>query len=66
MARIERRQARIRRIRDRNPHTKDQEAMADNAATTPHSHYSIGRTENFPEHIGQFISKNSDDPAVQV
>lgn len=65
MACIERRQTRIRRIRDRNFHVEDREAMAD-TATTPRSHYSIGKTENFPEHIGQFFQKNSDDPAVQV
>lgn len=66
MARIERRQTRIRRIRARNFPIQDPTAMADDLATTPSSHYSIGKTENFPEHIGQLVQRNSGDPAVQV
>lgn len=68
MARIERRQTRIRRIRAHNIHVKDIEAMADgnSSATTPSSHYSVGKTENFPEHIGQFVQRNAGDPAIQV
>lgn len=64
MAHIEQHQAHIWRIWGCN--FKDQEAMVDNAATIPNSHYSIGKTENFLEHIGQFVQNNRDDPAVQV
>lgn len=63
MARIERRQARIRRIRARNFHVRK---LDDLGAVTADSHYIMGKTENFPEHIGQFVQRNNNDPAIKV
>jgi hypothetical protein len=64
MAQIERRQARIRRIRARNFGVKEHEA--DKIATSPDVHHHIGKSQNHPEHVSLFVQKNSADPAVQV
>jgi hypothetical protein len=66
MARIERRQTRIRRIRARNFQANHLKEMTENSATSPDSHYSIGKTENFPEHIGEFVQRHVGDPAIKV
>lgn len=65
MTQIERRQARIRRIRERL--TKDGASFIEqDNATSPNSRYHIGKTQNQPEHIVTFVQKNSGDPAVKV
>lgn len=64
MAQIERRQARIRRIRARNFANGNPER--ETVAVIPEVHHSIGKSESQPQHIGLFASKNSGDPAVQV
>jgi hypothetical protein len=63
LARIERRQARIRQIRPREPasQSNDEECIA-----RPEAHHTIGKTENLPEHLGFFVQKHSGDPAVEV
>lgn len=64
MAQIERRQARLRRIRARNYAEGNPEKEA--VAISPEVHHSIGKSENHPEHIGSFVQKNLGDPAVKV
>jgi hypothetical protein len=64
MAQMERRQARIRRIRARNFRVDNPEA--DKIATSPDVHHHIGKSQNQHEHVGLFVQKHSGDPAVQV
>jgi hypothetical protein len=63
LARIERRQARIRRIRPQKPPSQ---LDGEECAARPESHHTIGKTENFPEHLGLFVHKHLGDPAVKV
>jgi hypothetical protein len=62
MAQIERRQARIRRIRAKNFPDKKPDAVAND----PDVHHHIGKSQNNPEHIGFFVQKHSGDPAIKV
>jgi hypothetical protein len=64
LTRIERRQARIRRIGDNmvhRPHTEIAEL-----ARSPHVHHHIGATQKFPIHIGSYLISHAGDPAIQV
>lgn len=64
MTQIERRQARIRRIYERlgeSRETRDEEN-----ACTPDVHHHIGKSQNYPEHIGLFLQQHAGDPAVKV
>ena len=63
LARIERRQARIRRMRPQKSASQpgDEECIA-----RPEAHHAIGKTENLPERLSQFIQKHSGDPAIEV
>jgi hypothetical protein len=63
MAQIEHRQARIRRIRALNVASKKAE---DKVAIDLNAHYTIGKSQNDPKHMGLFIQENSGDPAVKV
>lgn len=64
MTQIERRQAHIRRIRAKSfPRTKE---VRENVATDPEVHHNIGKSENYPEHVGTFVQRNTGDPAVKV
>jgi hypothetical protein len=63
MARIERRQARIRRIRASNFASKETE---DKVAIDLDVHHAIGKSQNEPKHMGLFIQENFGDPAVKV
>jgi hypothetical protein len=63
LARIERRQARIRRIRLQQPASP---SLDEECSATPEAHHIIGKTENFPEHLSLFVQKHSGDPAVEV
>jgi hypothetical protein len=63
LARIERRQARIRRIRPQKPASQSND---EECAARPEAHHTIGKTENFPEHLSFFVQKHSGDPAVEV
>ncbi|KAG6904162.1 hypothetical protein DXG01_012165, partial [Tephrocybe rancida] len=66
VARIERRQARVRRI-ERS--TKAIESFEDDMTVTEANgsevHHLIGKTENLPTHIGQHVNEHFGDPAVQ-
>jgi hypothetical protein len=61
---IERRQTRIRRIRDRLRQTKN--VGNEEVASSPDAHHHIGKSENNPEHIGRFLQEHADDPATKV
>ncbi|KIJ58567.1 hypothetical protein HYDPIDRAFT_34041 [Hydnomerulius pinastri MD-312] len=63
LAAIERRQARIRRIRVRS----QREALMgdDPVPNAPDLHYVIGKSQNHPKDITNFVQSNTDDPAVK-
>jgi hypothetical protein len=64
MAQIERRQARLRRIRRQLPThmIKQREPVV----KSPEEHHHIGFSQNNHEHIGTFLQKHTGDPAIQV
>jgi hypothetical protein len=62
MARIERREARIRRIRQRNFTTQDSEK--EKVASCPEAHYVIGKSQKLPWDVSQFVQRNLGDPAI--
>ena len=62
LAAIERRQARIRRIRMQ----QQAQSLGDPTLEVPEQHHVISKSQNFPEDIHMFLSKNSDDPAMKV
>jgi len=64
LARIERREARIRRIRTRLSH--EQRLHSERVGSTPREHHHIGISQNQYEHIGTFLRKNDGDPAIRV
>jgi hypothetical protein len=63
LARMERREARIHRMRPQEPASQCDD---EECAATPEAHHTIGKTENFPEHLGLFIQKHLGDPAIEV
>ena len=64
MAQIERRQARLRRIRRKLPsHVLKQREIV---TKSPHEHHHIGHSQNNYEHVGTFLQKHTGDPAIQV
>lgn len=65
MTRIERREARIRRIRAKLYNGKKHANEAP-VAQGPEAHHHIGTSQNLYEHIGSFLRKNLGDPAVKV
>lgn len=67
LAQIERRQARIRRIRKKLTESSlsvNCEPEQSNCDAPLHHH--IGLSENHPQHIGSFIRAHLDDPATKV
>jgi hypothetical protein len=65
MAQIERRQSRIRRIRERNRIADLAEDEPD-LISTPDVHHSIGKSQNNPRNVPLFLQRNAGDPAVKV
>jgi hypothetical protein len=63
MTRIERRQARIRRIKSKMVTNR---AEVEDVATSPEAHYHIGSSQNRHEHIPTFLHQHEGDPAIQV
>ncbi|KIM74574.1 hypothetical protein PILCRDRAFT_14341 [Piloderma croceum F 1598] len=63
MACIERRQARIRRIRARSG--AGSSTQCEQCANTPQEHHHIGLSQNQHQHIGTFLRTNAGDPAVK-
>jgi hypothetical protein len=75
LARIERRKARLRRLRQKlsSQHVQDMDvehprpqANVDSATTDATRHHHIGVSETLAEHIGTFLRNHSGDPAVKV
>lgn len=68
LTQIERRQARIRRIKQQTSMTKPKADLYQQRETaiTPEQHHHIGQNENTYEELGAFLRKHHDDPAVVV
>jgi hypothetical protein len=64
LAQIERRQVRIRRIRDR--HKTANRPDAEIPPGMPNVHHVIGKSQNQPESIPMFLRKHAGDPAIAV
>lgn len=65
LAKIERREARLRRLRAKlsdGGQPQDEETVA----ADPLKHHHIGRSQNNYHHIGTFLHNNAADPAVKV
>ena len=60
---IERRQARIRRIKHKLASTR---AQAEDVATDPNVRYHIGSSQSRHEHVGTFLRQTEGDPATNV
>jgi hypothetical protein len=65
LSKIERRQSRIRRIRETTQQPLHQTDVNDNL-TDPRAQYNMGKTQNSPVHLPTFLHKNNDDPAIKV
>jgi hypothetical protein len=63
LARIERRQARIRRIRSK---MQEKNITAEDIPRKPEAHHEIGTSENFKQHLGSFLEEHSSNPAALV
>ncbi|KAG2741806.1 hypothetical protein P692DRAFT_201726163 [Suillus brevipes Sb2] len=60
---IERREARIHRIRDKqSPHNM---VIDEDVATSPEARFHVGKSQNYPENIPLFIQRHLCDPAVK-
>jgi hypothetical protein len=64
MARIERREFRLRRIRARLSGKSKMPCEA--VGSAPHEHHHIGVSQNNFEHIGTFLQNHAGDPATKV
>jgi hypothetical protein len=63
MTQIERRQTRIRRIREQY---KKAGTAQEEVPGKPDAHHVIGKSQNHPENIPLFLQKHAGDPAVKV
>ncbi|KIK32395.1 hypothetical protein CY34DRAFT_101573 [Suillus luteus UH-Slu-Lm8-n1] len=60
---IERREARIHRIRDRqSPHGT---VIDEEVATSPEARFHVGKSQNYPENIPLFLQRHLGDPAIK-
>lgn len=70
LTQIERRQTRIRRIKQRVSEVNHKHSSEMNqpreAAVNPEQHHHIGRNENTYHEIGAFLHAHTDDPAIKV
>jgi hypothetical protein len=66
LARIERRQARIRLIRQKMTKAVPGPTKNEPASNNPEAHHHIGVSEKHPEHIGSFLRAHTGDPAITV
>jgi hypothetical protein len=64
LARIERREARLRHIRTKIYGEKPNQSEV--VGITPEEHHHIGISQNYHDHIGTFLQQNAGDPAIQV
>jgi hypothetical protein len=63
MTQIERRQARIRRLKHK---LGSAGVQAEDIATSPDAHYHIGSSQKHSQHIPGFLHAHKGDPAIQV
>lgn len=63
MTQLERRQARIRRMKQKLQSTRP---PPEHIATDPDACYHIGASQNRHQHIGTFLLENEGDPAIKV
>jgi hypothetical protein len=63
MTRIERRQARIRRLKHK---LLSKRVPLEHVAIVPDAHHHIGSSEKCPEHIPSFLRAHEGDPAIKV
>ena len=63
MTRIERRQTRVRRIREQY---KKAGTAQEEVPNKPEVHHVIGKSQNHPENIPRFLQKYAGDPAIKV
>ena len=65
---IERREARIQRIEARSGHSvkTDVQEEYELVESDAGAHHVIGKSEQFPEHLGRFVETYSSDPATKV
>jgi hypothetical protein len=70
LTRIERRKARLRRLRQNLPSQPNAQnhpsSEAEHGTLDPERHYYIGASETLSEHIGTFLQDHAGDPAVKV
>lgn len=63
---IERRQARIRRIRAMNKLGSTATNACEEITMSPEDHHFIGKSQNYPVSIPAFLRDNQGDPAIKV
>jgi hypothetical protein len=69
MTRLERRQMQLRHIREKLGPGEITEAIPvtdDEVASTPDLHHHIAKSQNTPVHIGTYLQRYSNDPAIKV
>lgn len=66
MTQIERREARIRRIRAQSLNEDKGLISYERVAANYGVHHCIGQSEASPEHIGLFVRNRGGDPSVKV
>lgn len=67
MARIERRQQRLRHLRGKyQAHTNSHPGAIAPEPVTPDTHHHIGKSQNEYESVGTWLSRHTGDPAVKV
>jgi hypothetical protein len=66
LSQIERRQARIRRIRQRINEIRKIDLQPDKRPDSSAIRYHIGKSQNNPIILGSFLRENRSDPALQV
>lgn len=67
LTQIERRQARIRRIREHlKSNSSSKSSLREDVPSLPESHHIIGQTQNHPVDLSVFVHNHIDDPAVKV
>ncbi|KAH7917303.1 hypothetical protein BV22DRAFT_1135525 [Leucogyrophana mollusca] len=63
ITRIERREARIQRIRDKR--LSRVVVVEEAVARTPEAHFHVAKSQNYPENICLFLRKHTGDPAIK-
>ena len=64
LTQIEWRQASIRRLRENLASTGT--LTIEDVLSAPEAHHNIGKSQNYPVMIGQFLQRHAGDPAVTV